>query len=99
MRSKIEGSVHPSEDVIRNAQLACGLRALAATLIVGGIVIAALQTEGSSSGAMPIETPSGQVDPNRAAGGVTPTGVPPARQGTRVEPALERLDRAMEQQG
>ena len=101
MYSSMSQSTHPSEEAMRNTRLALGLRALAATVIVGGIVIAALDNGVPSNRAMPGGAPIGQVDLyGTAAPLVTPATEAPASRATGAEdPALGRIDKAMEQQG
>lgn len=81
MRKLMNPGTYPAEEEIRNARLARGLRALAATLIVGGIVIAALDNGIPSSRAKRGEAPVGQFNSDgRVAPRVGPAAdVPAAR--------------------
>lgn len=98
MSNHYDSSMHPSEDALQNTRLARGLRAIAATLIVGGIVIAALETGEPGSRAIG-NVPSGAVQPDGAAP-LAPTLVSPAaRPAGSPDPMLERLDHGMEQHG
>jgi hypothetical protein len=101
MRNQMNQSTYPSEEAMRNTRLARGLRAVAATLIIGGIVIAALDDGVSSSRVMPGDVPIGQTDSTgTAAPLVRPAaGAPTSRPADVDDPALGRLDRAMEQHG
>jgi len=95
MNSNLHHAV-PTDEEMRNLRLARGLRAVAATLVIGGIVLAALDTSH--------EAHSGRRD---AADAIvdTATGVPlmgptdtsPAT--GREDPALRQIDHAMENHG
>lgn len=100
MNSSQSSAMQSSEDTLQNTRLARGLRAVAATLIVGGIVIAALETGEPVSRAVPGDIPSSQIQPGGATGAAGPAAVSPAAlPAGGVEPMLERLDRTMEQHG
>lgn len=100
MRNPIGSSMHMAEDTLQSTRLARGLRAVAATLIVGGIVIAALETGGPESRTAPGDGASSAIQPGAATGVVTPTAISPAaRPAGGAEPLLDRIDRAMEQHG
>jgi hypothetical protein len=92
---------YPSEEEMRNTRLARGLRAVAATVIVGGIVIAAFDNGLSSSRVAPGDGPIGQAGANDAAAPlVSPAAdAPTSPPAVEDDPALGRLDRAMEQHG
>lgn len=81
-----------TEEEMRNARLARGLRAVAATVIIGGIVIAAFETtvpeRPTSPTALPVLGTSTSSEPT---GVMTPPSV--------SEPLLDRIDRTMEQHG
>jgi hypothetical protein len=101
MRHQVNQSTYPSEEAMRNARLARGLRAVAATVIVGGIVIAAFDSGLPSSRVAPGDGPIG---PAGASGTAAPIVSPAADAPTSPpavvdDPALGRLDRAMEQHG
>jgi hypothetical protein len=89
----------PSEDDIRNARLARGLRAVAATVIVGGIVIAALDT----TAPVPRNAPRDSIDQVDSTASGVPLVSPAADVAPRIsgqeDPALQRVDKAMEQHG
>lgn len=81
-----------SDEEMRNARLARGLRAVAATVIIGGIVIAAVETTAPERPASPAALP------------VLGTGTASDPAGVKVppsgsEPLLDRIDRTMEQHG
>lgn len=101
MRSQTKRSNYPSEEEMRNTRLERGLRAVAATVIVGGIVIAGLDGGLSSSRVAPGVAPIGQVGATgTAAPLVSPAAdAPTSRPSDADDPALGRLDRAMEQHG
>lgn len=87
-----------SDEEVLNARLARGLRAVAASVIVGGIVIAALDMTPQPSGSAPqdgIERSSSsaapRVSPASDAGPMPSTG--------QEDPALKRTDGAVEEHG
>jgi hypothetical protein len=91
-----------SEDEMRTVRLARGLRAVAASVIVGGIVIAAFEADptavdSTSRGA------GGDAEENFATGvpPVSPTQASPlsAPASREIEPVLERIERSMEHHG
>jgi hypothetical protein len=99
MTNRIDSSPLRSEEEIRNARLARGLRAVAATVIVGGIVIAALETQAPQSHPVPS---AGLVEENASGLPAVPAELPaaaPAAAPAETDPALRRLDRAMEHHG
>jgi hypothetical protein len=100
MSNDYGSSTQGPEDTIQSTRLARGLRAVAATLIVGGIVIAALETGEPVSRSVPGDTPFSQIRSGAATGEATPTAVSPTTPPSLgADPMLERLDRAMEQHG
>ena len=101
MRNQTNRSNYPSEEEMRNTRLARGLRAVAATVIVGGIVIAAFDSGLSSSRGSPGDAPIGQAGATGTAGplGSPAPDAPTSRPSDADDPALGRLDRAMEQHG
>jgi hypothetical protein len=91
MRNRMYQGTHPSEEAMRNTRLARGLRAVAATLIVGGIVIAAFDTAPTAGRSTPQGT---GVDPVES----DATGVPlvnPTRESPVSAPAAQDDDRAL----
>ncbi len=101
MRNRTNRSNDASEEEMRNTRLARGLRALAATVIVGGIVIAAFENGLSSSRVAPGGGPIGRAGAtDTAAPLVSPApDAPTAPPAIVDDPSLSRLDRAMEQHG
>lgn len=100
MSNPVDSSMHTADDTLQNTRLARGLRAVAATLIVGGIVIAAMETGAPESRTAPGDGASSVIQPGAATGVVTPAAISPdARPAGGAEPLLDRIDRAMEQHG
>lgn len=101
MRNRTSRSNDPSEEEMRNTRLARGLRALAATVIVGGILIAALDNGMSSSRVAPGDGPIERAGATDTAAPLdSPVADAPTAPPAIVDdPSLSRLDRAMEQHG
>jgi len=101
MRNQTNRSNYSSEEEMRNTRLARGLRAVAATVVVGGIVIAAFDSGLSSSGVTPGDAPVGQAGATgTAAPLISPAAdAPTSRPAVVDDPELGRLDRAMEPHG
>jgi len=96
MRSHSSSGSYESEQAMRYVWLARGLRAVAAALVVGGIVLAAFDGDVPSLRISPFEAPTGQ----RAPGTTAPNATPPASGAAgAAESDLNRVDRAMEYQG
>jgi hypothetical protein len=87
----------PSDDEIRNIRLARGLRAVAATMVVGGIVLAAFDTTHAPRN-VPRDASEAVVDYATGIPLVSPApDVAPASGAD--DPALRRVDHAMENHG
>lgn len=101
MRNQTNRSNYPTEEEMRNTRLARGLRAVAATVIIGGIVIAAFDSGLSSSRVTPGDAPIGQAGATGTAAqlGSPAADAPTSRPADVDDPGLGRLDRAMEQHG
>lgn len=87
-----------TDDEMRTVQMARGLRAVAATVIIGGIVIAALDTAPTTER----ETSRDAIaDPaaSSAIGIPLISPEPSAPASGELEPALERIERSMEHPG
>jgi hypothetical protein len=81
-----------TQEEVRNARLARGLRAVAATVIIGGIVMAAFETTVPERPASPAVLPVLGTSTTSDPAGIT---VPSSDR----EPLLDRIDRTMEQHG
>jgi hypothetical protein len=81
-----------TQEEVRNARLARGLRAVAATVIIGGIVIAAFETTVPERPASPAVLPVLGIGTTSDPAGLL---APPSGS----EPLLDRIDRTMEQHG
>lgn len=82
-----------NDEELRNARMARGLRAVALSLVIGGIVLAALDTT---------HAPRGEQRDAADAIVDTATGVPlvsPTSRPAGDEPALRQVDHAMEGHG
>jgi hypothetical protein len=96
MRSHSSRGTYESEEALRNVWLARGLRAVAAALVVGGIVLAAFDGDVPSIRISPFEAPTG----HRAPGTTAPNAITPASGAAGAdEPDLNRVDNGMEYQG
>lgn len=72
MRSHSGSGSYESEEAMRNVWLARGLRAVAAALVVGGIVLAAFDGDVPPLRVSPFEAPTGQRAPGTTAPNATP---------------------------
>ena len=84
-----------TDEEMRTMRLARGLRAVAATVIVGGIVIAALR-HGSDGGARDVARCHRRPGRSPLASAQAHRVGPASRE---IEPALERIERSMEHHG
>jgi hypothetical protein len=96
MRNHITSTPGWSDEDLRLKRMAHGTRAVAAAVIVGGIVIAAFESAPTTDRARVHEAAPASSDftggePAGAAGVVPSAG--------EIDPALRRLDRAMESHG
>lgn len=97
MRTHFSTTPGWSDEDLRLKRMAHGTRAVAAAVIVGGIVIAAFESTSAPDHARVLEAAPAASDFTRgepAAG--APNVVPAAGE---TDPALRRLDRAMESHG
>lgn len=87
----------PSDDEIRNIRLARGLRAVAATMVVGGIVLAAFDSPHAPR-SVPRDASEAVVDYATGIPLVSPASdITPA--GSADDPALRQVDHGMENHG
>ncbi len=91
-----------TDEEMRAVRLARGLRAVAASVIIGGIVIAAFEADPTAerstsrgAGVVAAEDSATGV-PLASPTQVAPVSVPASRE---IEPALERIERSMEHHG
>lgn len=84
-----------NEEAMRNVRLARGLRAVAATLVVGGIVLAAVDMRDA-----PRSAPREAIEPASEYATGMPRVSPEALPAPRAdEPLLRQIDHAMEMHG
>lgn len=84
-----------TDDEMRTIRLARGLRAVAATMIVGGIVIAAIDTAPTAEHEMS-RVELAEPATNLANGAPLSSAEPSAPGSRESEPVLERIERSME---
>lgn len=88
-----------SEEEVRNARLARGLRAVAASVIVGGLVVVIVETMVPTSRSVAINAPAIPA-PARAMPLATPAALPEAAPAPGdIDPLLRRMEEGVTQHG
>ena len=98
MRSKLSTTPNWSDDDLRLKRVAHGTRAVAAAVIVGGIVIAAIESAPTSNRFHALDATSAATEfsTGESATGAAASAVPEVQE---TDPALQRVDQAVEHRG
>jgi len=98
MRSKLSTTPNWSDDDLRLKRVAHGTRAVAAAVIVGGIVIAAIESAPASNRFHALDATSATTEiwTGEFATGAAASAVPEVQE---TDPALQRVDQAVEHRG
>ena len=98
MRAKLSTTPNWIDDDLRLKRMAHGTRAVAAAVIVGGIVIAAIESAPTSNRFHALDATSAatEISTGESAAGAAASAVPEAQES---DPALQRVDQAVEHRG